>query len=240
MTRKLKFGNADDLIDNCKITEGCFVWKPKHGFLIDNPCLSPLSPLAVALQTNSVARLLFITCRFLPASGRLVKWCTTKSCVNPYHFSEGRKIVDYRLKTGERDGTGFFTDLLPEQESIRHLLPPVKVIQQAGPTNPVTVKLLITAAMQAGFDCQKLSASKLQQKISNAHRLKQPDGEPATPALILSSRLTPRRAERTEEEEEALKKESHDFLNQDIFAQIEARKKAKLRKMVDDWDTDAK
>jgi|TARA_R110000868_G_C10516410_1_gene732667 hypothetical protein len=50
----------------------------------------------------------------------------------------------------------------------------------------------------------------------------------------------PRRVERTEEEEAALKKESHDFLNQDIFAQIAARKKAKLRKLVDDWDTDVK
>jgi hypothetical protein len=141
---------------------------------------------------------------------------------------------------GERDGQGFYTGLLPEQESIRHLLPSFKILQQVAPTNPATVKLLISAATQAGFDCQNLPASKLQQKLSNAHRLKQPDGESLAPALILSSRLAPRRAERTEEEEEALKKESHDFLNQDIFAQIEARKRAKLKKMVDDWDVDTK
>jgi len=239
MTRKLKFASADDLIDNCKITDGCFVWNPKHGNLIDNPCLSPLSPLAVALQTNSVARLLFITCRFLPASGRLVKWCTTKSCVNPYHYSEGRKVVDYRKQRGEQDGQGFYMDLLPDQELRSHLLPPLKTIQQAGPTNPKTIRLLTLSAAQAGLDCQKLSASKLQQKISN-RGLALPSTEEAAPALILSSRLAPRRAERTEEEEEALKKESHDFLNQDIFAQIEARKRAKLKKMVDDWDVDTK
>ena len=234
MPRKLKFGNADDLIDNCNITDGCFVWKPKHGFLIDNPCLSPLSPLAVALQTNSVPRLLFITCRFLPASGRLVKWCTTKSCVNPYHFSEGRKVVEYRLKTGERDGTGFYMDLLPEQEAIRHMLPPVKVIQQAGPTNPATVKLLITAATQAGFDCQKLSASKLQQKLSN--KVFAPAADNTAPVLVMKNYKPPKPAEQNP----ITDKEVDDFFNQDFFAAIQARKKAKLQKLVDKWDDDAK
>ena len=240
MNRKLKFANADDIIENCNVVDGCFTWKHKHGFSINNPCFAPLSPIALALQTTTVVRALFIACRFIPASGRLVKWCTTEGCVNPYHHSESRKVVKQRLEMGERDGQGFFTGLLPEQEAIRHLLPSFKILQQVAPTKPATVKLLIAAATQAGFDCQNLPASKLQQKLSNAHRLKQPDGELLAPALVLSSRLSPRRVERTEEEEEALKKESHDFLNQDIFAQIEARKKAKLRKMVDDWDTDAK
>lgn len=235
MTRKLKFGNADDLIANCNITDGCFVWKPKHGLLIDNPCLSPLSPLAVALQTNSVARLLFITCRFLPASGRLVKWCTTKGCVNPYHFSEGRKIVDYRLKIGERDGTGFYMDLLPEQEAVRHMLPPLKIIQQTGPTDPVTVKLLITAATQAGFDCQKLSASKLQQKLSN--RKFEPAAEDTAPVLTLKN-FKPKPVA-TPEEDEAAKKAADEWGSSSFFAEIEARKKAKLKKLVADWDETA-
>lgn len=237
MTRKLKFGNADDLIANCNITDGCFVWKPKHGLLIDNPCLSPLSPLSVALQTNSVARLLFITCRFLPASGRLVKWCTTKSCVNPYHFSEGRKVVEYRLRTGERDGQGFNMDLLPEQEATRHLLPPLKIIQQAGPTNPVTVKLLITAATQAGFDCQKLSASKLQQKSSN-RKFESPI-EDTAPVLTLRN-FKPPKPEPTPEELAVSDKEVDDLFSGAYFAAIQARKKAKLQKLVDTWDEDTK
>jgi hypothetical protein len=235
MPRKLKFGNADDLIDNCEIVDGCFVWKPKHGNLTDNPCLSPLSPLSVALQTNSIARILFMTCRFLPASGRLVKWCNTKGCVNPYHHSENRKVVKYRLEAGERDGQGFYMDLLPEQELRRHLLPPLKTIQQAGPSKPTTVKLLVVSAMQAGFDCQKLPASKLQQKTANLN-LPDTDTEPAAPVLVLSSRLTPKRAERTEEEEAALKKESDEWMTTGIFAAIEERKKAKIKKMMEDWD----
>ena len=234
MPRKLKFANADDLIDNCNITDGCFVWKPKHGFLIDNPCLSPLSPLAVALQTNSVARLLFITCRFLPASGRLVKWCTTKSCVNPYHFSEGRKVVDYRLKIGERDGTGFYMDLLPEQELHRHLLPPVKVIQQAGPTRPDIVKLLMVSAMQAGFDCQKLSASKLQQKLSNKSFT--PPVDDTAPVLVLKNY----KPAKPEPEATISDKEVDDLFSGAFFEAIEARKRAKLQKMVDKWDDETK
>jgi hypothetical protein len=239
MTRKLKFANADDMIDNCNVIDGCFIWKHKHGNLTDNPCLSPASPLSLAMQTNSVARILFIACRFLPASGRLIKWCTTKGCVNPYHHSESRKVVNYRMQIGGRDGTGFYTDLLPEQEVHRHLFPSPEIIQQVAPTRPATTRLLIISSTQAGFDCQKLPPSKLQQKISNFSRPPE-EGNSTAPVLVLSSRLMPRRAERTEEEEAALKKESDDYFKQDIFAQIAARKKAKLRKLVDDWDTDVK
>ena len=234
MTRKLKFANADDLIANCRIEDDCFVWAPKRGYLIDNPCLAPLSPISIALQTNSVARVLFTACRHIPASGRLVKWCTTKSCVNPYHHSESRPVLQQRVQIGEVNGTGFFTELLPEQEAIRHLLPSQDILSRVRPTQPATLALLLKSAMLSGFDAQKLATHKLQTKVT-------PTTRPADkPVLVLSSRLMPRRVERTEEEEAALKKESHDFLNQDIFAQIAARKKAKLRKLVDDWDTDVK
>jgi len=235
MPRKLKFANADDLIDNCDVVDGCFIWRHKHGLSIDNPCLAPLSPLAVALQTTTIVRALFITCRFLPASGRLVKWCNTPNCVNPYHHSESRKVVEYRTRQGGQDGTGFYTGLLPDQEKIRHMLPSEAVISQTSPTRPATIKLLIAAAASAGFDCQKLPASKLQQKISNAHRSVASD-EPTAPVLVLSSRLTPKRAERTEEEEAALKKESDEWMTTGIFAAIEERKKAKIKKMIADWD----
>jgi hypothetical protein len=236
MNRKLKFANADDIIENCNVVDGCFTWKHKHGLSINNPCFAPLSPIALALQTTTVVRALFIACRFIPASGRLVKWCNTEGCVNPYHHSESRKVVKQRLQMGERDGQGFYTDLLPEQEAIRHLLPSPKILQQVAPTRPATVKLLMTSAMQAGYDCQNLPISKLQQKLSNAHRLKQPDGEPLAPVLVMKNYKPPKPAEQNP----ITDKEVDDFFNQDFFAAIQARKKAKLQKLVDKWDDDAK
>ena len=233
MARKLKFASADDLIENCNIIDGCFTWKHKHGLFINNPCLAPLSPLAVALQTTTVVRALFISCRYIPVSGRLVKWCNTPGCVNPYHHSENRKVVARRIQMGERDGQGFYTDLLPEQEAVRHLLPSAKTLQQVAPTRPATVKLLMAAAMQAGYDCQNLPVSKLQQKISNAHSLPS-SAEPAAPVLILKN-YKPAKPEPTPEEVAVSDKEVDDLFSGDFFAAIEARKKAKLKKTIEDW-----
>jgi len=239
MTRKLKFANADDLIENCDIVDGCLLWKHKHGFSINNPCLAPLSPLAVALQTTTVVRALFISCRFIPASGRLVKWCNTEGCVNPYHYSESQKIVKQRLQMGERDGQGFNTDLLPEQEAIRHLLPSPKILQQVAPTRPATVRLLMASAMQAGFDCQNLPASKLQQKLSNFRYDRPDNSEPIAPVITLRN-YTPAKPEPTPEELSASDKEVDDWFSGGYLKAIQERKKARLQKLVDNWDEPTK
>lgn len=155
MGRPAKFSNADDLINNCTVKNDCFVWPAAN---LPSPLLSPTSPLAKKMGTNSVARILFILCRYLPASTRLVKWCNTPFCVNPYHHSENRAIMNRRLRAGT---AGNAMNLLPEQESTRHMFPSDAELLPLRPVDPTVNQMLAATAALAGFDARNLPANRL-------------------------------------------------------------------------------
>jgi hypothetical protein len=141
MARSPKYKTADDLINNCTIQDSlCFVWPAPpsgrfdiHGRYELPPVLAPTSPLSLAMHTNSIARILYTTCRHVPASKRLVKWCTTSGCVNPYHHSETRTVIAERLKVSVKEGKAgrFSSDLLPSQQAMSHLLPTPEAVEAA-------------------------------------------------------------------------------------------------------------
>ena len=117
MSRPLKYRNADGLLNNCTIKHGCFIWPDAD---MKAPVISPASPLAKMLGTNSVARMLFILCRHIPAGTRLVKRCDTKFCVNPYHHTEPTSIMRQRMTLRDNGQDPFA--LLPSQMSTEHLM----------------------------------------------------------------------------------------------------------------------
>jgi hypothetical protein len=88
--------------------------------------------------------------------------------------------------------------------------------------------------MQAGFDCQKLSASKLQQKPSNTSL--PVATAPDAPVLVLKNYKPPK----PEQESTVSDKEVDDWFSGGFFAAIQERKKAKLKKLVDNWDEPTK
>jgi hypothetical protein len=150
MSRKIKYRNADDLLSNCTITNGCFIWPLSD---MQAPLISPTNPLARMLHTNSVTRILFILCRHIPASTRLVKRCTSKFCVNPYHHTESNEVMRQRKAMSERGLNPF--DLLPRQESVEHMmfsLPAGVTLNTLKPHNPELLGQLSMSASIAGFD----------------------------------------------------------------------------------------
>jgi hypothetical protein len=242
--RTPKYKNADDLINNCLIQDLCFVWPYSEEENPPAPVLSPASPLSMKLSTNSIARILFILCRFVPASRRLVKWCNTPSCVNPYHHSETTKLVQLRYELSAKEGKEgrFFTDLIPEQEKISHLLPSRELIDELQPTELAILKLLQESAMQAGHDATRLPADLRQNKIiPHARNTPSVFGDPDfKPLLVMKGYkipLTPA-AEATRKAE--IDKQAEDFFGENnIFKQIEERKKRLLQKSMQDWDVPA-
>ena len=245
-TRVPKYKNADDLINNCLIqgSDLCFVWPygEESAHNPPPPVLSPTSFLTMKLGTNSVARILFTLCRYVPASKRLVKWCTTPSCVNPYHHTETTKMVQLRWELASMEGKAgrFFTDLTPAQEKIRHVLPPRELIDELQPVELGILKLLQESAMQAGHDAKGLPPNLRQDKIiPNAHNTPPaPDDANFKPILRMKSMIY--KPPVTPEEEAARKaeldKEVEEFFNRDIFKQIEERKKRLLQKSMQEWD----
>ncbi len=167
MARTAKYKTADDLINNTLTRDMCMVW-PVSEFAGANqsPVLSPYAPLTKAMLTNSVSRILFITCRYVPASRRLVKWCKTPHCVNPYHYSENTATVARRFAISAKEGKagGFFTGLLPEQERIASLLPQPEDIEAARPVELDVLKLLQESAMLSGVDARGLPPALRQHK----------------------------------------------------------------------------
>ena len=157
MGRPAKYRNADDLINNCTIKETCFIWNSDK---LPSPLISPVSPLAKVMGTNSVARILFALCRHIPASTRMVKWCNTPFCVNPYHHTETRDIVKRRLRA-EENLMGSGRDLLPEQESVRHLLPSDADLLPLKPRDPYVNEMLRASSELAGFDARNLAQNRL-------------------------------------------------------------------------------
>ena len=241
--RTPKYKDADSLINNCLIQDLCFVWPYSELENPPAPVLSPASPLSMQLGTNSVARILFILCRFVPASRRLVKWCNTPSCVNPYHHSETTKIVQLRYELSAKEGKEgrFFTDLIPEQEKIGFLLPSRELIDELQPTELAILKLLQESAMQAGHDATRLPASLRQEKIiPNARNTPAVFGDPDfKPLLVMKNfKIPPTPAEEAAQKAK-VDKEAEEFFNNDIFKQIEERKRRILQKSVQDWDLPA-
>lgn len=150
MSRPIKYRNADDLLNNCTIKHGCFIWPHAD---MNAPLISPVSPLAKTLGTNSVARMLFIMCRHIPAGTRLVKRCDTKFCVNPYHHTESNGVMRQRM-TLRNSGQDPFA-LLPSQLSIEHLMfsfPEGVTLASLRPSDPEVVSALLESASIAGFD----------------------------------------------------------------------------------------
>lgn len=206
MGRPAKFNNADDLINNCTVKNDCFIWPQAN---LPSPLLSPTSPLARKVGTNSVVRILFILCRYLPASTRLVKWCNAPFCVNPYHHSENRSIMTRRLRESSAGGA---MNLLPEQESTRHLFPSDAELLPLRPVDPTVNQLLSATAALAGFDARNLPQSRLIAKgVSVA--------EEGKPVLIMRSLVEKQQREEVAQQESAEAVESTD----DFFAALDAK-----------------
>lgn len=238
MARTQKYKTADDLINNCTTKDLCMVW-PQNERLASNkrwelaPVLAPASPLSVAMRTNSVARILFITCRYIPASRRLVKWCTTPACVNPYHHSEDRATVQRRFNLASKAGKvgGFFTELLPEQERLAEYLPTPEDIEAARPMEIEVLQLLQESAMLSGVDARGLPPAIRQYKELPTDRMNK--DKPVLQMAGVTKALIEKPTEASDDDVE-------DLFNGSIFKAIEERKKRLLAKTVDDWDINSK
>ena len=249
MARYQKYKTADDLINNCTIQDNlCFVWPAPVGGRLDShgryelpPVLAPASPLAVAMLTNSVSRILYITCRHVPASKRLVKWCTTSGCVNPYHHSETRKVVAERLKVSIREGKEgrFSTELLPSQQKMSHLLPTPEAIEAARPVELEVLKLLQESAMHSGVDGRGIPPALRVTKVVPWY-VRKPVGIDITkPLLVMKGYKAPLPADEEAARKAEIDAEAEAFFGGDIFKQIEERKKRLLQKSMQDWDLPA-
>lgn len=213
MGRPAKFNNADDLINNCTVKNDCFIWPAAN---LPSPLLSPTSPLARKMGTNSVARILFILCRYLPASTRLVKWCNSPFCVNPYHHSENRAIMTRRLREGT---AGNAMNLLPEQESTRHLFPSDAELLPLRPVDPTVNQLLAATAALAGFDARNLPQNRL---IARGV----PTAEENKPVLVIRSLVEKQEKEQVAKQEAEEATDSMD----DFWAAIDAQLDASVKK----------
>jgi hypothetical protein len=250
MARPSKYKTADDLINNCTIQDSlCFVWPAPasgrfdtHGRYELPPVLAPASPLAVAMLTNSVSRILYITCRHIPASKRLVKWCTTSGCVNPYHHSETRSVVAERLKVSTKEGKAgrFSSELLPSQQKMSHLLPTPEAVEAARPVELEILKLLQESAMHSGVDGRGIPPALRVQKVVPWYT-KKPIGVDVTkPLLVMRGYKIPLTTDEEATRKAEIDKQAEDFFGENnIFKQIEERKKRLLQKSMQDWDVPA-
>lgn len=195
MSRKLKYRNADDLLNNCTITNGCFIWPLSD---MQAPLISPTNPLAQMLHTNSVARILFTLCRHIPASTRLVKRCTSKFCVNPYHYTESGEVMRQRKAMSERGLNPY--DLLPRQESIEHMmfsLPAGVTLNTLKPHNPEMLGILMVSASIAGFDGKGIPKS-----LTKTYDV--PVASPDKPVLVIRKRDEAKPEVKPDEKEESI------------------------------------
>ena len=195
MSRKLKYRNADDLLNNCTITNGCFIWPLSD---MQAPLISPTNPLAQMLHTNSVARILFTLCRHIPASTRLVKRCTSKFCVNPYHHTESGEVMRQRKAMSERGLNPY--DLLPRQESIEHMmfsLPAGVTLNTLKPHNPEVLGILMVSASIAGFDGKGIPKS-----LTKTYEV--PVASSDKPVLVIRKREETKPAVQPDEKEESI------------------------------------
>lgn len=225
MARTAKYKTCDDLINNCEIKDNCFIW-PHNENSQASPVISPYAPMTKAMLTNSVARILFTAIRHIPVHGRLVKWCNSPHCVNPYHYSEHRYTIAKRIQTGA------VSSLLPDQEANRHLYPSDEDIQAIKPRDPDVMEMLIRQASINPYDSKNLPADIRAVKIV-------PDSikpHTFTPVLQMRGVTNELVSKKTEVEDT----EVDDLFNGSIFKAIEERKRRLLSKTADDWDTNPK
>lgn len=131
-------------------------------------------------------------------------------------------------KTGVANG--FFTDLLPEQEKMAHLLPNAESVEAARPVELDVLKILQDSAMLSGVDARGLPPALRQHKELPNER--EPDFKPVLMMRGVTDRLIEKKntPDATDEEVDAL-------FDGSIFKAIEARKqRLAMTKAVNDWD----
>ena len=144
MGRSAKYKTADDLLDNTVVRNDCLLW-PESSCMM--PSLGPASPMAKTFGTTSVIRILFTIVRYPPGGPRLVGLCSSKFCVNPYHYVEAKRFLRQRKAMLDPHG------LLPSQEFNRHLIaPPDDYLAALYPKKPQHVRFLAETAARAGLD----------------------------------------------------------------------------------------
>jgi hypothetical protein len=148
MTRPTKYRDADSIFANCTIKGDCILWPQSNNKV---PLFTVSSPIAQQFATTSIARVVFTICRFVPASPRLTRWCTSDFCINPYHHAESRPYQEKRKKLFN------IQDELPEQTSHRHLIAPSdEELDRMKPTDPIICNVLMRSAASAGHDARSL------------------------------------------------------------------------------------
>ena len=195
MSRKLKYRNADDLLNNCTLVHGCFIWPESD---MNAPLISPVSPLSMIFHTNSVARLLFTICRHVPAGTRLVKRCDTKFCVNPYHHTEPNGVMRQRITM--RDNGQDPYALLPSQLSTEHLMfsfPEGVTLGSFKPRDPEVVSALLDSASIAGFDGKGIPKS-----LTKTYEV--PVASPDKPVLVIRKREDAKPVVKPDDKEESI------------------------------------
>ncbi len=146
MTRPAKYRDADSIFANCTIKGDCILWPQSNNKV---PLFTVSSPIAQQFATTSIARIVFTICRFVPASQRLTRWCTSDFCINPYHHAESRPYQEKRRKLFN------IQDELPEQATHRHLIaPPDEELLRMKPTDPEICAVLMRSAATAGQDAK--------------------------------------------------------------------------------------
>ena len=193
--RPQKYKTADDLFHNCARRDDCYIWPDKVTMTM--PMLAPASPLSKLFGTTSVARILFTICRFPPASTRIVRWCNTRFCVNPYHHTEAGEFVK------QRRASELPTALLPSQLESRHLVaPPDDVLETLKPADPVILRHLAETAARAGFDCKGIPDHRHTNAFKPKHMINAETlyADPTVPVLVMRSMTPTRPAEPSTEE----------------------------------------
>lgn len=224
MARLVKYHTCDDLINNCEIKDNCFIW-PHHEHSQTSPVISPYAPMTKKMLTNSVARILFTAIRHIPVHGRLVKWCNSPHCVNPYHYSEHRYIIAKRMQAG------MVSTLLPEQEKMRDSFPSDEDIESIKPRDPKVLEMLIKQASINPYDSKNLPQDLRAQKIvpdASKHTIK--------PVLVMRDVTKDLITKKPEAKDE----EVDDLFNGEIFKAIAERKRRLLSKSADEWELNPK
>jgi len=229
MTRPTKYRDADSIFANCTIKDDCILWPQSNNRV---PLFTVSSPIAKQFATTSVARIVFTICRFVPASQRLTRWCTSDFCINPYHHAESRPYQEKRKKLFN------IHDELPEQTSHRHLIaPPDEELERMKPTDPVICNVLMRSAATAGHDARGLPNRRFlgfPVKGSNLPLLPETEGtaKEGVPVLVIKKKPTP------EPLVQAPKDEYEDMSTDDFFNALEAKvstmvEKSKEKEVID-------
>jgi len=218
---KAKYNNADDLLDNCTISDNCYLWPESS---CQMPVMASQSPLALKFTSVSVVRILFTICRFVPAGPRLISVCNNKWCVNPYHHVESKR---FRVK---RFASGRPNDLLPEQEASRHLIAPSdEELMAMRPKKPIHIKTLMDSASIAGYDAEGITNKRI---LMTPPRRPIPVASEDRPVLTIKLREEPKPAPKDEtpvaswEEIES----GLDFGIDKMIAHISSQRKSKLER----------